>query len=333
MNNSGSARSHPMNGVARAPAKNVAPPDPVPIRLTPAAQLLQSTTGATASSSGANKRKQQLNQPGSSKTAFNEQFLEYFGPALGANKQKDGNKNPTVIEIPDDDQPPVSRSSVSSSSSATNPAKVVKKANMGIYYPPETQVKGTPVYLPDLPEGTSINKIPKQSNAVSSSSQVAPSVSKQNSATISVVPNKQMQQRSPSTAVRPSVQIVKTPNSNASPASGVKNVGNVTITPTHKVYKPMPRTQPPISTAQNRTIPSASASTSAAPPPPAVKKVVQQITQNSRGNTSITPLARPSNIPSLQNHQGLKRKEPPNTSNAVHPIKMIRLNPNLQKKI
>lgn len=316
-----SARSHPVNGIARIPAGNAVSEPPVPVRLSTSSELQRAIPGASLAAT--NKRKQQI-RPSNSRVAYEEQYLKSFEnqnrPPAVVNKRKDG-PSPSVIEIDDEDHPRANPNPPVKS--PQNTGKIVKNANIGIHYPPSTQTKGTPIYLPDLPEGTSINKIPKKASPEASTSQQT----KQNPATISAVPNKQMLQRPSSSSIRAPVQVAK-PGSSFKPTQNVQGLGsNVTIIPTPRTSKPpavMRIQQPP------RVIPpSLSTASSSSNGPTSVKKVVQQITQNSRGNTSVTPVTRPSSIPTAaSNLQGWKRKDPP-TTNAPYPVKMIRLNPNL----
>lgn len=344
--NVSSPRSHPVNGVARSRSRNAAPPpppppDPVPVSLIQNTDFQRTSIPAPSSSSstGTKQRSQHVPRPSvSSKQAFEEQYKKHFenqlqpsAAAVANNKRKD-DSNSSVIEIPDDDHVP--SSSKGPAKAPQTSGKVVKNANIGIHYPPNTQNKGTPIYLPDLPEGTSINKIQKK--ATGEASQQA----KQNPATIMVVPNKQTppQQRpssssSSSSSIRPPrrVEIYK---ETFKPTSTVQNIGNVTIIPTTRAPKTatsnIVRTrQPSQGSTQPRLIPPSGASSSSNTTT-IVKKAVQQITQNSRGNTSITPVTRPStSIPIADlNSQGWKRKTPP-TENAPYPVKMIRVNPSL----
>lgn len=318
-----SARSHPVNGIARISSNSgAAPTDPVPVRLTSTAELQRAIPGPSSSSTGNNRRKQQQQrQPSlSNKLAYEDQFMKHFEnqmqpSAVGSvNKRKEGPSN--VIEIPDDYYPPaMSRAGPKPDPKPPKPThgNVVKNANIGIHYPPGTQTKGTPIYLPDLPEGTSINKIPKKP------SKETTQPVKPNPATITAVTNKQTTQRPSSSS------IPKQAAAGSSYKPGMQSIGNVSIIPTppRTTSKPSPSV---VRTAQQQQ-PAQSRVTNGAPT--AVTKVVQQITQNSRGNTSITPVTRPSAIPTANLNQGWKRKEPPST-NAAYPAKMIRLNPNLQ---
>lgn len=336
-----SPRSHPVNGVARSRSRNAAPPpppppDPVPVSLIQNTEFQRTSIPApsNSSSTGTKQRSQHVPRPSvSSKQAFEEQYKKHFEnqlqPSAVANKRKD-DSNSGVIEIPDDDHVPSSSKGPAKAPQTTG--KVVKNANIGIHYPPNTQNKGTPIYLPDLPEGTSINKIPKKAAGESSQQ------TQQNPATITVVPNKQTPQQRPSSSSSsssiPAPRRVEIYKETFKPTSSVQNIGNVTIIPTPRAPKTatsnIVRTrQPSQGSTQPRLIPPSGASSSSNTTT-IVKKAVQQITQNSRGNTSITPVTRPStSIPIADlNSQGWKRKTPP-TESAPYPVKMIRVNPSL----
>lgn len=345
-------RSHPVNGVARPRSKN----SDVPLTLSD----LQRKPAPASSSTSPPSTKQRM-QPSprastSGKQAYEEQYMKHFESQIQQptnNKRKEP-LNSSVIEIPDDD--PVATNTKSPAKAPQPSGKVVKNANIGIHYPASTQNKGTPIYLPDLPEGTSINKIPKKVS-------VDPlALQKGKPATITAVspkPPVSNQQRplsssfSPLTRASSGIEIYK--GSSLKPSTTpVQSIQKTvpTVVPTARLAKPATstvvfsqpspqrpspviRTQPPpqrasptvirtqpslLSSSQPRLIPTNSN--------PSVKKAVQQITQNSRGNTSITPVTRPVAPVAAPNLQGWKRKVPP-TPNAPYPVKMIRVNPNI----
>ncbi|XP_063697566.1 transcriptional regulator ATRX-like [Culicoides brevitarsis] len=409
------ARSHPMNGVARTSLlKNPTPPsDPVPIRLTPTAELLRKShslpkPSSPTSSGSVTKRstpQPQAARPKSvtTKHAFEEQYKKHFEnknlPPVSSSaqaatmKRKEIPSTSNVIEI-DDDEVTVTSSRIPAPKPATKP----RSTNMGISYA-EKQPKGTPVYLPDLPEGTSINKIPKkpaeEPKVVSSQAPKPATItnvarkpvvyrlpkgdtSVVRSPTSVVAPPKPPQTTSTSQITqRPSIstgsvravtstQPTKPPNiiktatklsargievlkAAMKPSQGVQNIGNVTIIPasrasksqtavpsaaaatTAKPLRPVQSQPPPriVSVSSLGQAAAAASSSSVAPSSIVVKKAVQQITKNSHGNTSITPIVarQASAIPTVQ-VQGWKRKDPPiNASTSQPPAKMIRINP------
>lgn len=370
-------RSHPINGVARPRSKN----SDAPLTLSDI-QRKPAPSSSTAPPSTNQRTQPPPRASTSGKQAYEEQYMKHFESQIQqpANSKRKEALNSSVIEIPDDD--PVASRTKSPPKAPQPSGKVVKNANIGIHYPASTQNKGTPIYLPDLPEGTSINKIPKKV----STDPLA--VQKGKAATITAVSPKQPisnQQRQLSSSVLPlnrapaGVEIYK--GSSLKPSTTpVQSLQKTvpTVVPTARLSKPatptvvftqpsttgirtqpapqrssptvirtqpapqrsspnVVRTQPslqrssptvirtqpiPQSSSQPRLIPTNSN--------PSVKKAVQQITQNSRGNTSITPVTRPSSMAPVAapNLQGWKRKVPP-TPNAPYPVKMIRVNPNI----
>lgn len=251
-------------------------------------------------------------QPRKTSTAdFEQQYLQQIQqnrlPNVGS---------PQVIEIPDEDQSLLLDSNKhknktnKQSSSGANPGSRV--SNIGIQYPGGPPVPTTPIYLP---EGISINKIPKNLSSASK----PPPTTMTSSATITPVVNRNISESNLTRKVssgslseykigttsslnRPGLTINKVTNqSRPSVNSSMhKKVSNIPISATKQLQS---SSQPRISVIQP------SSSSSSGPIPIRLTKAVTPT-----NSMTITPI--------VTTNTGLKRKQPP--TNDLQPSKISR---------